>query len=296
MLKNLCTKLIPGGADLDFVQSVALARDAGYDSLEIDVEEIVELVARKPLHYVTDQFAEAGVAPGGWQVLFDHTDAWRADDATYRRSLQALPRHAEVAQQLGCTRAFTWVPSYSDERDFSRNFAWHVERLKPIARILRDHGCVFGLEWQGPRTLRTSHRFGFIHTQQGMQQLIDAIEEDNVGFLLDAWHWYTSKGTLEDIRSLHPSQIVYVHLCDAPVGIPFDEYEDLVREVPGRTGIINLVAFLTALRRIGYHGPVEPSVVGCSYLDAMSTLGAARTNCQALTSLFDAAGLSEGLS
>jgi len=293
MLKNLCPLLVPGGASLDFEGTVALARDAGYDSVELYMDEMVQLVEQESVHYVTDRLAEAGLVPGGWQVQFERTDAWRADDETYRRGLEALPHYAEVARQLGCTRAFQWVPSHSDERDFEANFAWHVERLKPIARILGDHGCVFGLEWQGPRTLRTPHRFEFIHTQQGLQELIDAMDEPNVGFLLDTWHWYTARGTLEDIRSLTASEVVYVHINDAPAGVPFDEHEDLVREVPGRTGIIDLVGFLQALHEIGYAGPVEPSVVGCPYLDAMSTLEAARTHSRALEELFQKAGITE---
>jgi len=289
MLKNLCPTLVPGGAELSLEQAVNLARDSGYDSIELPIEEVVRLVEEKSLGYISDLLAEAGLLPGGWQVLFEKGDAWRADEDTYQRSLAALARYAEVAQRLGCTRAFTWVPSYSDERDFDANFVWHVERLRPIARILGDHGCTFGLEWQGPRTLWAGHRYRFIHTQQGMKELIDAISEPNVGFLLDTWHWYTSRGTLEDIRSLTASQVVYVHVNDAPEGVPFEDHLDLVREVPGRTGIIDLVGFLKALKAIGYDGPVEPSVVGCPYLDSMSTLEAARTNCEALTRLLQAA-------
>lgn len=293
MLKNLCPALVPGGAELSLEQAVNLARDSGYDSIELPIEEVVQLVEQESFSYLSDLLAEAALFPGGWQVLFEKKDAWRADDDTFQRSLAALSQYAEVAQRLGCTRAFTWIPSYSDDRDFDENFAWHVARLKPIAHILNDHGCTFGLEWQGPRTLWAGHRFRFIHTQQGMQELINAIDESNVGFLLDTWHWYTSHGTLEDIRSLTASQVVYVHINDAPAGVPFDEHQDLVRDIPGRTGIIDLIGFLKALKEIGYDGPVEPSVVGCPHLDAMSTLEAARTNCEALTRLFRAAGIVE---
>ena len=148
-----------------------------------------------------------------------------------------------------------------------------------------------GLEWQGPKTLRTGRKFEFIHTQKGMQKLINAIDERNVGFLLDTWHWHTSRGTLQDIRALSASDVVYLHINDVPEGVPFDEHQDLVREVPGRTGIIDLAGFLEAQQEIGYEGPAEPSVVGCPYLDAMSTLEAARANCRALVDLFRAAGI-----
>jgi sugar phosphate isomerase/epimerase len=165
MLKNLCPALVPGGASLHFEQAVNLAGDAGYDSIELSIEEVVRLTEQKSLNFVGDRLSEAGLVPGGWQVVYEGKDAWRADDLTYQRSLAALPHYADVARRLDCTRAFTWLPSYSDERDFDANFAWHVERLKPIARVLTDYGCTLGLEWQGPKTLRTGHAFESIHTQ-----------------------------------------------------------------------------------------------------------------------------------
>ena len=80
----------------------------------------------------------------------------------------------------------------------------------------------------------------------------------NVGLLLDCWHWYTSHGTLDDLKRLTAEQVVYVHVNDAPAGIPVDEQQDMVRALPGETGVIDIVGFLQTLRAIGYDGPVTP--------------------------------------
>lgn len=291
MLKHFCQDMLPGGRALTFDQAATIARKTGYDSIEIHIGEIVQVVAERSHQYVMEQYGKFGVLPATWHVQFQRKDAWRMDDELYQQGLKALPHYAEVASRIGCRRAFTWLPSYSNDRDFKENFAWHVKRLKPMAKILGDHGCVFGLEWQGPKTLRTKARYEFVHTQQGLQELIYAIDEKNVGFLLDTWHWHTARGTLQDIRALSASQVVLIHISDAPAGVPIDELQDLVREVPGRTGIIDLVGFLKALKETGYQGPVEPGVVGCPYIDAMSTEEAARTNCQALVRLFQKASI-----
>ena len=282
---------MPGGKGLAFEQGAEIAQKAGYDSVEMHIEEMVQVVREKSYDYVTERFAAHGVIPAAWHVVFERKDAWRADDALYQQSLKALPHYAEVATKLRCPRAFTWLPSYSSEREYGDNFAWHVERLKPIAKILGDHGCMFGLEWQGPRSLRRNAKYEFIHTQHQLQSLIDTIDEPNVGFLLDTWHWYTAHGTLKDILSLSASQVVLIHISDVPPDVPVDELEDLVRELPGRSGIIDLVGFLKALRKIGYEGPVEPGPIGCPDVDAMSTLDAARANCEALQELMKAAGI-----
>ena len=289
--KHFCQALLPGGSRLTFEQAAEMAGATGYDSIEVHLDELVQVVEEKSLDYVSAQFGKHGVKPGAWQVQFRRQDTWRMDDEIHRDALEALPHYAEVAARLGCTRAFQWLPCASNDRPYDTNFAWHVERLKPMAKILGEHGCVFGLEWQGVRSLRRDARYEFVHTQHQLQALIDAIDEENVGFLLDTWHWYTAHGTLADIRSLKAEDVVLVHFNDAPEGVSFDDHVDLVREVPGRTGIIDLIGFLKALKDIGYRGPVEPGVPGCPYLDAMSTEEAARTNLEATASLMRAAGI-----
>ncbi len=159
--------------------------------------------------------------------------------------------------RMGCTRAYTWVMPASDDRPFRENFAYHIAQLQPVAQTLAEHGCQLGLEFIGPRTSRVSRRYGFIYSLDAMLSLAEAIGP-NVGLLLDCWHWYTSTGTPADIRALRAQDVVYVHVNDAPVGIPVEEQLDQVRRLPGATGVIDIVSFLQALHTIGYDGPVTP--------------------------------------
>jgi len=80
----------------------------------------------------------------------------------------------------------------------------------------------------------------------------------NVGLLLDAWHWYTSLGTIEELHNLENQQVVYVHINDAPAGVPIEQQQDLIRRLPGETGLIDLPGFLEAMRTIDFDSPVVP--------------------------------------
>jgi sugar phosphate isomerase/epimerase len=80
----------------------------------------------------------------------------------------------------------------------------------------------------------------------------------NVGLLVDCWHWYTSHGTIADLKSLEEKQVVYVHVNDAPRDVEVDKQIDNVRALPGETGVIDIAGFLRALKEIGYDGPVIP--------------------------------------
>lgn len=117
---------------------------------------------------------------------------------------------------------------------------------------------MLGLEFIGTESVRVNHRHVFIHDLNGMLGLCRALESENVGVLLDSWHWYASRGTLKDILRLKGRDVVYVHVNDAPANVPLDRLLDNVRHLPGETGVINLVGFLRALGSIGYDGPVTP--------------------------------------
>ncbi|NIM04278.1 MAG: TIM barrel protein [Armatimonadetes bacterium] len=150
----------------------------------------------------------------------------------------------------------TYIWPSSDTLTFEENFRFHVDRLRPIAEILAEKGCRFGLEFLGPWTVRKDARYEFIHNMDGMLALCAAVGTDNMGLLLDCWHWYTAGGRVEQINKLRDEDIVCVHINDAPAGIAMDEQIDTVRCLPGETGVIDIRGFLSALAEIGYSGPV----------------------------------------
>jgi len=74
---------------------------------------------------------------------------------------------------------------------------------------------------------------------------------------VDSWHWWQAGDTVEDVLSLKNEEIVSVDLNDAPSGVPKEQQKDGQRELPCATGVIDAAAFLKALVRIGYDGPVR---------------------------------------
>jgi sugar phosphate isomerase/epimerase len=268
--------------------AIALARAAGFAGLSFDSRAAARAVDERGLDTVQDQFAQAGVRPALWNLPV----AWRDDDQ-WQADLRELPRLAATARALGATRTATYMPSGSDERSFQENFDWHVARLRPIAEVLRDEGCQFGIEFIGPKTYRAAFRHEFIHTLDGVMELVAAIGTGNVGVMLDSWHLYTSGGTLADLERLTNHDVVVVHVNDAPAGIARDEQIDTVRTLPMETGVIDLVGFMRALREMGYDGPVmpEPFSQRINDLAATDPEAAAREAARSMDALWRAAGL-----
>lgn len=234
----------------DLQEGIAKARRGGFAGVEFRIAEVADLIDRHGADHVRGLFAAGGVRPAAWGLGL----SWQ-EEADWRASLAALPRLAAAAAAIDCRRTFMVLRPASNDREYAENWRFHVERLTPIAAILAEHGCSLGLEFIGPKTLRDEYRHEFIYTLPGALELGAAIGP-NIGLLLDCYHWYTSHGTLADLQGLRAEQIVHVHINDAPAGIPVDQQLDLVRALPGETGVIDIVGFLHAVRASGYDGPI----------------------------------------
>ena len=253
----------------------------GFQGVEFNPGEVAKLIEQHDADYVKRLFTDARVKPAGFGLPLD----WRGDEAKWQASLEALPRLAKAAQAIGGWRTMTWIMPCSNERPFEENYRFHVERFKPAAQILADHGCHLGLEFIGPQTLLKSQKYPFIHTMQGMLDMGSEIGP-NVGLLLDCWHWHTSGGTLTDLQALKPEQVVYVHVNDAPEGVPMEEYVDNIRGLPGETGVIDIAGFLKALQSIGYDGPVTPEPFKKELSDLTSDEARLKTVGEAMDKIF----------
>jgi sugar phosphate isomerase/epimerase len=233
-------------------EALDLARANGFAALDLSITDLRGRAERTSVQEIKDAFGAAGVRPGAWGLPVN----FRGDEDAYRAGLVELPRDAALAQELGSPWCSTWLLPFSDELDAAANMARHVARLRPVAQILAAHGCSLGLEFVGPTTMRAGHAHEFIPTMDGALELAARIGTGNVGLLLDCFHWYTAHGTVKDLARLRADQVVYVHLNDARAGRAVDEQIDAERSLPGASGVIDVVAFLHALRRMAYAGPV----------------------------------------
>ena len=165
MYKNLNAGAI-GIRNYPLDATIQLAADTGFAGIDFDIREAARLVDEQGIDHVHGLFAASGVRPGQWglPIVWNNDDSWQAE-------LAELPRLAAVGVALGCTRVATWCPSWSDVRAYEENFAWHVERFRPIAQVLADFGCSFGIEFLGPKTLRDGHKYGFVYTLDEMMEL-----------------------------------------------------------------------------------------------------------------------------
>jgi len=271
---------VTAGSGLSLAEFCALAGKSGFEGVEFGIGAVAEIIHEKSVDAAREVFASNGVKPGAFGLPVD----WRGEEANWKSGLEQLPELAKAAQAIGCLRTCTWIMPRS-EVPYEENWKFHVSRLKPVGQILADHGIAMGIEFVGPKTMRTGPH-DFLYTLDEALQLAD--ETNGKGVLLDSFHWFTTHLTGEDILKLTAEQIVHVHINDAP-DKAVDEQIDGERLLPG-DGIIDLAAFLQSLDKIGYDGPVSVETFD-SELKKLGAEEAAEKAGKAMKSVWEKAGL-----
>jgi sugar phosphate isomerase/epimerase len=219
------------------------------------------------------------------------------DDAAFDAQLAALREDAAFCQAIGCSRfQFVLGPTTPNRQSKADRWAHVQRRLSTVASILAQHDMRLGLEFLGPVVFRM--RRGTDTTAPSPVSFVWTLPETlalgeasgpNVGVTLDAWHWYHSGGTLDEIRAANPRRIVHVHVSDARAMAP-EQVQDDMRLLPGE-GVIDLVGFFQALKFIGYQGGVAPETIGPRLPDTMPPEESARLGLESTLAVMQKAGV-----
>jgi len=256
MFKSLMADMV--GIEADPLEIIDLAQRYGFKGVDLRLDRQAQAIERIGADRVREAMDEAGLTPGYCSILPGKISC---DEATWQAGLARTPELAKLAEQLGYTRTATVVLPFDDELPFDDFFKLHVDRIRQSAPILADHGLSLALEYVSPITRRAGHQHPFIHDLKGLRSLYQASEQDNVGVLLDSFHWHCAGETVADIEALSAKEVVVVHVNDLIADRPVEEQIVTERALPCETGVIDLAGFMGALVKIGYDGPItaEPT-------------------------------------
>ncbi|MCG7309554.1 sugar phosphate isomerase/epimerase [Brachybacterium halotolerans subsp. kimchii] len=251
MFSNLSAGAL--GLDLDLPTAVDLAAKHGFGGVDPDLGHFRSLGSTAAVREFADSVRERGLEWGmtGLPVPLD------APAEEFRRALVDLPESLDLLTAAGVTRVGTWMRPMHDELDHRRNWRLHAGRLALVADLLADAGLRIGLEYIGPKTFWSTERFPFIHSLREARELIADSGADNVGLILDSYHWYTAGEDVSDLEGLTDADIVSVDINDARDDRERDEQQDLDRRLPFATGVIDVPGFMGAVRAADYSGPVK---------------------------------------
>jgi sugar phosphate isomerase/epimerase len=165
-----------------------------------------------------------------------------------------IDRMCESVQRLaafkpsGCV--FVTGPLGLYERDAALEIV--AAGMRRVARTAAAFGMTVAVE---PIHHSISRYFSFVNSIPDAVELLAAIDEPNVGLLVDVWHVWDSPDLL-NLLEQHADRVVAVHLNDRRE--PTRSWCD--RLLPG-DGVADVAGIVGALRRGGYDGWFELEVV-----------------------------------
>lgn len=248
MFVSLNSSLTP--RKLEWLDFAKLAATTGYGGVDVDLGGARAQGAPN----TRTLLRTLKIAPGsvGLPVNFS------SDEATFQSGLAKLEDAAVFAATIGCPRMVAVLPpsSTTPKAEFR---ALLKTRISAMAKVLETAGVRLGLEFLGPLHFRTRNPYEFIWR---MPETLDFCTEcgPNVGILLDAWHWHHAGATANDITTAGKSRIVHIHVSDAKAQPP-EDVRDNQRLFPGE-GVIDLVTFFQALKKIEYTDAISPEPLG----------------------------------
>jgi sugar phosphate isomerase/epimerase len=182
---------------------------------------------------------------------------WAGDDKEFATEIAQIPLLLEVAGIISADRCWTSIRPTCDQRPFHENFKFHVERLQQVVDALAPGNVKLGLNLLADPADRADGGFEFIHQVEPLLTLVNSIQRDNVGIVLDAWSWFVGGGDIDKVRSLRSEQIISVRLADIPADADLGTITAEQRLMPGEGGLIDSAALVGVLDEIGYDGPVS---------------------------------------
>jgi sugar phosphate isomerase/epimerase len=129
--------------------------------------------------------------------------------------------------------------------DQTEQYALTAKNLASLADLAKQYNVLLYLE---------ALSWTPLNSLEHQLQLIDRAERSNVKMVIDYWHCFTSGVTPEDIAKMNKDVIYGVHVCDS---LPFEggiPNEELLRDIPTGSGVLNLAEWTAAVKATGYDG------------------------------------------
>lgn len=250
----------PPFGHVPLLDRIAPVAAAGFDVISLQPGDVWQLEEQgMRADEIAARIADAGLSVGE----VDCTANWmerqnrQGDDADdlslLLRSLTA-ERVVETAARIGARSVvaidLSATPPPLDEA---------AEAFAALCDLAAAHGLKAHIEF-----LPT----GAIRSLSEAWAIVSAAGRDNGGLTIDAWHFFRSGSTLEQLAAIPGRHIHTIQLCDAPLQATTDLWTELMtaRLLPGE-GELDLAGLVRTLDAIGCDAPVGVEVFNTRQAD-----------------------------
>ena len=225
----------------DLPTDLRAARDAGFDYLEIWAAKLRAFLQVNSAQDLRRMFDDAGIQPYSINSIEHVTFRNQEDFAGIKAECEEL---CAIAENLRCPYIVVVpgkLPQPAPSREEIVNESVRV--LTELAAIARQHGVALAFEFLGQVDCS-------VQTLDLAADIVQKTAQQNIGLVIDSFHFYAGGSTIEMIEQLDPERVFIFHINDAE-DLPRERLQDSHRLLPG-LGILPLRQIIQAFKRIGY--------------------------------------------
>ncbi len=250
MYKNLnATVLGVSGRQSELIE---LAMTYGFRGLDIDIVDLVKRTQRSEFDKASRYLLSSKMQVSGFDVPIDLD----SDDASFEKALAQLPTSIEIAGKVGAAAGFLRLPAATDRLPFHEYFDVLRKRVDRIGEIFEKNNVKLGLYFSVAKEQRENRQFKFIQDVEGFLAFFKACTSSSVALVIDTFNWVVGGGTFNQLAEIPGDKVAALRLSDTESLPSINDASLTMRQLPGVTGIIDNVQFVSVLSKAGYEGSI----------------------------------------
>jgi len=238
-------------ADLSI--DILAASAAGYDLLEIWSAKLYGYLESRTIADLKAEFDAAKIKPYSINSIEHITFRSPEDYAKIKGECETL---SVIAGQLGCPYIVVVPGKLPGGATNTVIIEESVRVLRELALIAEQYGVGLAFEFLGQADCS-------VQTLDLCNEIVEKVDRENVGNVIDTFHFYAGDSTLEAIDTMRPEKLFVFHINDAE-NLPKGELTDAQRLYPG-TGILPIREIKASLDKIGYDRMVSIEIFRPEY-------------------------------
>lgn len=237
----------------DLPTDIKAAANAGYDLIEIWASKLREFLKIATVDDLKLLLSECNIEPYSINSI-EHITFRNADD--YESIKAECEELTSIAGQIGCPYVVVVpgkLPSGMAQEEIK---AESVRVLNELGSIAERNGAALAFEFLGQTDCS-------VQTLDFCAEIVNEVERENIGLVIDTFHFYAGNSSFEAISNLDPKKLFIFHINDAE-DLPKESLTDAHRLYPGE-GILPIREIKAKFDEIGYDRMVSIEIFRPEY-------------------------------
>ena len=237
----------------DLETDIKVANKAGFELIEIWASKLRDYLVRNTPETLLALLKEKNLDPYSINSIEHVTFRTNEDYEGIKKECEEL---SEIAGKIGCPYVVIIPGKMPKGENKEEIVVESVRVLRELGEIAERHDVSLAFEFLGQTDCS-------VQTLDFCKEIVEKVSRDNIGLVIDTFHFYSGNSSFEAIETLDPEKLFIFHINDAE-NLPKEELTDANRLYPGE-GILPLREIKERFDQIGYDRMVSIEIFRPEY-------------------------------